>query len=105
TALSVQVSPPAADGKCPEPKPAAAGSPGAPGPDQPFPVVGPVVSVEGNDIKVAVNDANGNPAQTDVTVTDKTQYSKGVPATVQAVAQGKCITARGTIDGGGTLQA
>ena len=105
TALSVQVSPPAGDGKCPEPKPAAAGSPGAPGPDQPFPAVGTVVSVEGNNIKVAVNDANGNPSQSESTVTDKTQYTKGVPATVQAVAQGKCITARGTNDGAGTLQA
>jgi hypothetical protein len=105
TAISVQVSPPAGDGKCPQPKPAAAGSPGAPAPDQPFPVVGTVVSVEGNDIKVAVNDANGNPSQTDVTATDKTQYTKGVSADLQAVAQGKCITARGTKDGGGTLQA
>ncbi len=105
TAISVTLYPPAGDGKCPQPKPAAAGSPGAPGPDQPFPAVGTVAAVEGNTIQVAVNDANGNPAQTDVTVTDKTQYSKGVPATSQAVAQGKCITARGTIDGGGTLQA
>jgi hypothetical protein len=105
TAISVQVSPPAGDGKCPQPKPAAAGSPGAPGPDQPFPAVGTVASVEGNDIKVAVNDANGNPAQTDVTVTDKTQYTKGVSANLEAVAQGKCINARGTKDGGGTLQA
>jgi hypothetical protein len=100
TAISVTQNPPAGDGKCPQPKPAAAA-----GPDKPFPAVGTVASVEGNDIKVAVNEANGNPAQTDVTVTDKTQYSKGVSATSQAVAQGKCITARGTIDGGGTLQA
>lgn len=103
TAISVTLSP--GDGKCPQPKPAAAGSPGAPGPDQPFPAVGTVAAVEGNNIKVADIDANGNPAQTEVTVTDKTQYTKGVPATSQAVAQGKCITARGTIDGGGTLQA
>jgi hypothetical protein len=105
TAISVQVSPPAGDGKCPQPKPAAAGSPDAPAPDKPFPAVGTVASVEGNNIKVADIDANGNPSQTEVTVTDKTQYTKGVPATSQAVAQGKCITARGTIDGGGTLQA
>ncbi len=105
TAVAVQLNPPAADGKCPQPKPAAAGSPGAPGPDRPFPAVGTVASVEGNNIKVADIDANGNPSQTEVTVTDKTQYSKGVLATSQAVAQGKCITARGTIDGGGTLQA
>ena len=43
--------------------------------------------------------------ETDVTVTDKTHYSKGAAATSQAIAQGKCITARGTKDGGGTLQA
>ncbi len=59
----------------------------------------------GNTIKVTVTDANGNPSQTDVTVTDKTQYTKGASATSQAIAQGKCITARGTKDGGGTLQA
>jgi hypothetical protein len=100
TALSVQVSPPAGDGKCPQPKPAA-----APAPDKPFPAVGPVTSVDGNTIKVAVEDVNGNPSETDATLTDKTQYTKGVPANVQAVAQGKCITARGTLDGGGTLQA
>jgi hypothetical protein len=32
-------------------------------------------------------------------------YSKGASATSQAIAQGKCITAQGTKDGGGTLQA
>lgn len=105
TAIAVQLNPPAGDGKCPQPKPAAAGSPGAPGPDQPFLVVGTVASVEGNNIEVADIDANGNPSQTGVTVTDKTDYTKGVPATSQAVAQGKCITALGTIDGGRTLQA
>ena len=105
TATAVQLNPPAGDGKCPQPKPAAAGSPGAPGPDQIFLVVGTVASVEGNNIEVADIDANGNPSQTGVTVTDKTDYTKGVAATSQAVAQGKCITALGTIDGGGTLQA
>ena len=50
-----------------------------PGPDKPFPAVGTVASVEGNNIKVTDIDANGNPSQTDVTVTDKTQYSKGRP--------------------------
>lgn len=100
TALSVQVSPPAADGKCAQPKPAA-----APAPDKPFPAVGTVTAVEGNTIKVSVTDANGNPSETDATATDKTQYTKGVSANEQAVAQGKCITARGTLDGSGTLQA
>ncbi|OBK39859.1 hypothetical protein A5658_03130 [Mycobacterium sp. 1245111.1] len=105
TALAVQLSPPGGDGKCPQPKPAAAGSPGAPGPDQNFLAVGTVAAVEGNNIKVDDVDANGNPSQTAVTVTDKTDYTKGVPATSQAVSQGKCITALGTKNGGGTLQA
>jgi hypothetical protein len=100
TAIAVALSPPAGDGKCPQPKPAA-----APGPDKPFPSIGTVAAVEGNDIKVAAIDADGKPTQTEVTVTDKTQYTKGVSANSQAVAQGKCITARGTLDGGGTLQA
>jgi hypothetical protein len=105
TALSVVLNPPAGDGKCPQPKPAAAGSPGAPGPDQPFPVVGTVASVAGDTINVADTDANGNPSQTGVTATGTTAYSKGVSANPEAVAQGKCITARGTLDGGGTLHA
>ncbi|WP_234808358.1 DUF5666 domain-containing protein [Mycolicibacter kumamotonensis] len=105
TAISVALNPPAGDGKCPQPKPAAAGSPDAPGPNQPFTVVGTVASVAGDTIDVADTDANGNPSQTGVTATDKTTYVKGVSADSEAVAQGKCITARGTLDGGGTLQA
>ena len=91
---SVQLTPPVGDGKCPQPKNA-----------QPRKVIGTVASVAGNTINVAVTDANGNPSQTDVTVTDKTQYTKGASATSQAIAQGKCISAQGTKDGGGTLQA
>ena len=68
-------------------------------------MIGTVASVAGNTIHVTVTDANGNPAQTDVTVTDTTQYTKDASATSQAIAQGKCITAQGTKDGGGTLQA
>lgn len=105
TAKSVSLKPPADDGKCPQPKPAAAGSPGSPGPDQSFPVVGTVDSVAGDTIDVAGTDADGNPSQTGVTVTDKTAYSKGVLARPEAVAQGKCIDVLGTLDGGGTLQA
>ena len=81
---------PGGDGKCPQPKNKA---------------VGTVASVAGNTIHVTVTDANGNPADTNVTVTDKTVYNKGVSATSQAIAQGKCITAHGTKDGGGTLKA
>ncbi|MGO9151811.1 hypothetical protein [Mycobacterium sp.] len=68
-------------------------------------MIGTVASVEGNTIHVTVTDANGNPSQTDVTVTDTTRYNKGFSANSQAIAQGKCIAARGTKDGGGTLQA
>ena len=92
TAISVHLTP-QEGGKCPQPK------------TGPRKVIGTVASVAGNTIHVTVTDANGNPAQTDVTVTDTTHYSKGVPATTQAIAQGKCITAEGTKDGGGTLQA
>jgi hypothetical protein len=106
TAASVQLSPPGAGGKCPQPKTAAA-TPGAPPPDpaQPRSVVGTVASVAGDTIHVTVTDGNGNPAQTDVTVTDKTQYAKAASATSQAIAQGKCMTAQGTKGDGGTLQA
>ena len=93
TAKSVDLSPQGGDGKCPQPK------------TGPRRVIGTVASVAGNTIHVTVTDANGNPAQTDVTVTDTTQYIKGASATAQAIAQGKCITAHGTKDGGGTLQA
>lgn len=105
TAILVQVTPALADGKCRQPKPEPPGSPGAPGPDQPSRAVGTVASIEGNSMKVTVSDANGNPSQSEVSVTDKTQYSKSVPATLQAVVKGKCINAFGTLDGGGTLQA
>lgn len=94
-AALVQVTPPQADGKCLQPKsdPASARA------------IGTIASIEGNDIKVAVTDASGNPAQSEVSVTDKTQYLKSVPATPQAIAKGKCINTTGTLDGGGTLQA
>lgn len=92
-AVTVHLAPQAGDGKCPQPK------------TGPARVIGTVASVAGDTIHVTVTDANGNPADTDVTVTDKTVYNKGVSATSQAIAQGKCITARGTKDGGGTLQA
>ncbi|MGA9492713.1 MAG: DUF5666 domain-containing protein [Mycobacterium sp.] len=93
TAATVKLNPQGGDGKCPQPK------------TGPRKVIGTLASVAGNTINVTVTDANGNPAQTAVTVTDKTHYAKGASATSQAVAQGKCITAQGTKDGGGTLQA
>ena len=93
TAATVHLSPQEGNGKCAQPK------------TGPRKVIGTVASVSGTTINVSVTDANGNPAQTAVTVTDATKYSKGAVATAQAIAQGKCITAQGTKDGGGTLQA
>ncbi len=94
TAKGVELTLPRGDGKCPQPKNA-----------QPRRVIGTVASVAGNTINVTVTDANGNPSQTHVTVADTTQYRKQASATSQAIAQGKCITAHGKKDGGGTLQA
>jgi hypothetical protein len=62
-------------------------------------------SVAGNTITLNAADASGNSSQTSVTVTDTTKYSKQSTADAQAIAQGKCIAAHGTTDGGGTLQA
>jgi hypothetical protein len=111
TAKSVAVSQ-AVDGKCPQPKaPAGASSatpaPASPtgGPEAPRSVRGTVASVAGNTITVTATDVNGNPAKTNVTVTDATKYTKHTPAGTQAVTQGKCISARGTKDDSGTLQA
>ncbi len=62
-------------------------------------------SVAGNAITVNGADANGNPAQTNVTVTNTTKYTKQASTDAQALAQGKCIAARGSKDDSGTLQA
>jgi hypothetical protein len=90
-AQSVRVSP-AVDGNCAEAKNHAGLS-------------GTVASVAGNTITVNRADANGNPSQTNVTVTDTTKYTKQAATDAQALAQGKCIAARGSKDGSGTLQA
>ncbi|WP_245836593.1 hypothetical protein [Mycobacterium bohemicum] len=112
TAASVRVSP-SVNGTCPQPK----AGPGAnttspspsPAPEQPKPVRGSVASVSGNTVTVAGTDASGNTTQTAVTVDDKTKYSKLATATPEAITQGKCVMARGTMDGGtpdkATLQA
>jgi Domain of unknown function (DUF5666) len=94
TAKAVQLTPQEADGKCAQPKNG-----------QPRKVIGTVASVAGNTINVSVTDANGNPAETNVAVADTTRYTKHAAANSQAIAQGKCITARGKKDGSGTLQA
>ncbi|MGZ6780078.1 MAG: DUF5666 domain-containing protein, partial [Mycobacterium sp.] len=62
-------------------------------------------SVIGSTITVAGTETSGNTTQTAVTVDDKTKYSKLTTATPDAIAQGKCVNARGTLDSGGTLQA
>lgn len=112
TAASVKVSP-SVNGACPA-KPAGQGSgpgpstpppPGSPAPaPKPAPVRGSVASVSGNTINVTGTDPGGNTTQTAVTVDDKTKYSKQASATTDAIAQGKCLWARGTMDNG-TLQA
>jgi Domain of unknown function (DUF5666) len=89
TAQSVRVSP-AVDGKCPQPKHHAG-------------VSGTVASVAGNSIIVNGTDANSSPST--VTVTDTTKYTKQAATDAQALAQGKCIAARGTKEDSGTLQA
>lgn len=87
TAQSVQVSP-SVDGKCPTPKHHAG-------------VSGTVGSVAGTTITVIATDTS----QTNVTVTDATTYTKQAATDAQALTQGKCLAARGTKDGSGTLQA
>ncbi|MBV8927780.1 MAG: hypothetical protein JO152_01475 [Mycobacteriaceae bacterium] len=86
TARSVLVSP-ADNGNCPQPQNGRG-------------VLGTVASVNGNTIVVTTA---GNP--TNVTVTPTTTYAKRTDSTTQAIAQGKCIAARGTNDNSGALQA
>ena len=106
SAVAVTQNPPGNGGKCPQPKAVASGSPGALLPAGPIQaVMGTVSSVAGNTIVVASTDADGKPALTNMNVHDQTHYTKGVAGTSQAVAQGKCISAAGNKDGGGTLQA
>jgi len=112
TAASVRVSP-SVNGTCPPAKPSGQGSttstppPGSPTPasPKPKPLRGSVASVTGNTITVAGTDPSGNTTQTAVTVDDQTKYSKLTTATPDAIAQGKCVNARGSLDNGGTLQA
>ncbi len=109
TAASVRVSP-SVNGTCPQPNesgPASSSTPpsGSPAPAKPQPLRGSVASVTGNTVSVAGTDGSGNTTQTAVTVDDKTKYSKLATATPEAIAQGKCVTARGTMENGGALQA
>ena len=98
SARSVRVST-AVDGKCPAPThPAGEGS-------HHQPPRGQVASVTGNTITLNNTDAQGNPSQISVTVTDTTTYTKQTATDAQAIVQGKCIAAQGIRDGGGALQA
>lgn len=103
TAQFVRVSP-AVDGKCPEPR-HPAGAPASGGPAGHRPLRGTVASVAGNTITVTGADASGSTSQTNVSVTDTTKYTKQSATDAQALAQGKCVAARGTKDDSGTLQA
>jgi hypothetical protein len=98
-AHGVRVSP-AVDGKCPGPAHPAGDKPR----HQP-PPHGQVASVAGNTITLNSTDAQGNPSTTTVNVTDTTKYSKKTAADAHAIAQGKCLVAHGSRDGGGALQA
>jgi hypothetical protein len=105
TARSVRVST-AVDGKCPQPRQGSGGTSTAPGgPVAHHQLSGQVASVTGNTITLNNVDAGGNSPQTTVNVTDTTKYTKLSTADAQAIAQGKCIAAHGTTDGGGALQA
>ena len=118
TAASVRISP-AVDGKCPQGEETAPDStttpPSSPtsspstspskSPGKKSPIAGSVASVTGNTINVTSTDASGKSTETAVTVDDKTKYTKQTAANTQAITQGKCMTAKGTKDSGGALQA
>ncbi|MEZ0359721.1 DUF5666 domain-containing protein [Mycobacterium sp. SA01] len=95
TAAAISVSAPR-DGQCFAGARQQAGSAGHGG------VRGTVTSVSGSTLVVT---AAGSNTPTNVTLAGTTTYTKRAAADVQAIAQGMCVTARGTKDGGGTLQA
>jgi hypothetical protein len=84
TAAAVTITPALDDGKCPPP----AG------------YYGTVNSVSGNTIAVS----GLGPTPTNVTVAGSTTYTKQTPSSSDAIANGKCLGAQGTNDGG-ALQA
>jgi uncharacterized protein DUF5666 len=105
TARSVGISS-AVDGKCPDPNQSAGAETPPPGaPARHHQTSGQVASVAGNTITVNSTGPSGNASQTTVTVTDTTKYTKKTATDAQAIAQGKCIVAHGSKDGGGALQA
>lgn len=110
TAAKVKISE-SVNGVCPKPHESTPGGasstppPGSPAPAKPAWVRGSVASVSGNTINLTGTDASGNTTQTTVTVDDKTKYTKQTTANTEAIAPGKCLSARGTTDNGGALQA
>jgi hypothetical protein len=109
TAMAVRISEPV-DGKCPQAKESGTTSTppsGTPAPSSPpaklhNQIKGTVASVAGSTINIT---SDGSSTPTAVTVNDKTKYTKQAPANTQAITEGKCMTAWGTKDGSGTLQA
>ena len=67
-------------------------------------VRGTVASVNGNTVVLNVSGQSSGPSQTNVAVDNNTSYTKRAPATPTAIAQGECLFARGSNDGG-TLRA
>ena len=99
TAESVEISP-AIGGKCPPPRE----PPSAPSSGEPAGVYGAVASVSGNTFTVTETDPTGKTRHSDVTVTNTTTYTKHAVTNTQALQQGKCMAAQGTMTGG-ALQA
>ncbi|ABK68481.1 MULTISPECIES: DUF5666 domain-containing protein [Mycobacterium avium complex (MAC)] len=112
TAASVKISQ-SVNGACPKPHQPTPGGSSSPAPSlppsqapaKPALVRGSVASVSGNTINVTGTDPSGNTTQTTVTVDDKTKYTKQSSANTDAITPGKCLSARGTNDSGGALQA
>ena len=88
TAARVQIIP-ASDGRCPRPRGGRE-------------LIGAVGSVNGTTLTL---NAAGASAPTSVSVTDKTRYARRTTANVQAISQGECLSANGTKDTSGVLQA
>ena len=89
TAQTVVIGTPSS-GQCANPTQSSANRPGRGG------VRGTVTAVNAGSVSIA---------DTTVTLTPNTTYEKRTPATVQAVSNGQCLSAQGTNDAAGTLQA
>jgi Domain of unknown function (DUF5666) len=83
TAQTVTITP-SADGKCPPPTG----------------FYGTVASVSGNTIAVNGLGPSGPGTPTNVTVASATSYQRQTPSETQAIVNGKCMGAQGTLDAG-----